>query len=366
MVLTLLAVVFSFTGLSSGRLPAKQAFADSARVVSLYADGQKEIFTTEAVTVAEALERAGVELGEGDVVEPAAETALPSQGPFNINVYRARPVIIKDESSEQVVQTAYQSPRKAVEAAGVEVYKEDLLRSETVQNIVEAGAIGTQIAIKRSIPVTLLADRKQQALRTQAKTVADFVLEKDIAIGPKDIVEPALKSPIVAGSTISITRVNEVVEVKEEAIPRATKTISDFTQLKGYRQVRTEGADGKKQVTYRVYFRDGEERQRETLKSVTISKPVTQVVVVGTKLNSLEESFYRLRLCESGNNYKSNTGNGYYGAYQFDVSTWRSNGGSGTYPHQAAPAEQDRVAQNLQSRRGWSPWPSCSRKLGLR
>ena len=76
------------------------------------------------------------------------------------------------------------------------------------------------------------------------------------------------------------------------------------------------------------------------------------------------DDFARLRQCESGNNYRINTGNGYYGAYQFNLNTWHGLGYSG-YPHQAAPATQDQAAHELQADRGWSPWPACSRKLGL-
>jgi hypothetical protein len=71
-----------------------------------------------------------------------------------------------------------------------------------------------------------------------------------------------------------------------------------------------------------------------------------------------------LRNCESGGNYSENTGNGYYGAYQFSLSTWQGLGYSG-YPNQASPAEQDTAAAALQARSGWGQWPSCSRQLGL-
>ncbi len=73
----------------------------------------------------------------------------------------------------------------------------------------------------------------------------------------------------------------------------------------------------------------------------------------------------RLRQCESGGNYGANTGNGYYGAYQFDLRTWRGLGLSGR-PSDASPAVQDAAANRLQSQRGWQPWPGCARKLGLR
>ncbi|MGD0380549.1 MAG: transglycosylase family protein [Acidimicrobiales bacterium] len=71
-----------------------------------------------------------------------------------------------------------------------------------------------------------------------------------------------------------------------------------------------------------------------------------------------------LRRCESGGNYADNTGNGYYGAYQFSLATWRGLGFTGL-PSAAAPAVQDRAAQELQARSGWGQWPSCSRQLRL-
>jgi hypothetical protein len=61
--------------------------------------------------------------------------------------------------------------------------------------------------------------------------------------------------------------------------------------------------------------------------------------------------------------YASNTGNGYYGAYQFDLPTWRSVGGTGL-PSDASPAEQDMRAGMLIDSRGLAPWPTPSRRCG--
>ena len=76
-------------------------------------------------------------------------------------------------------------------------------------------------------------------------------------------------------------------------------------------------------------------------------------------------SLRRLRGCESGGGYRTNTGNGYYGAYQFDAGTWRGMGFSGL-PHTAPAVVQDAAAARLQAHRGWAPWPACSQALGLR
>lgn len=72
-----------------------------------------------------------------------------------------------------------------------------------------------------------------------------------------------------------------------------------------------------------------------------------------------------LRRYESGGNYRTDSGNGFYGAYQFDARTWRSVGGSGN-PAAASPAEQDARAAELARRRGYQPWPVTSHICGLR
>lgn len=81
--------------------------------------------------------------------------------------------------------------------------------------------------------------------------------------------------------------------------------------------------------------------------------------------SSLNHDLYKLRTCESGNNWHANTGNGYFGAYQFSRSTWHGLGYGGR-PDRARPATQSHAALKLHSRQGWRPWPACARKEHLR
>ena len=69
--------------------------------------------------------------------------------------------------------------------------------------------------------------------------------------------------------------------------------------------------------------------------------------------------------CESGGDWGSNTGNGYYGGLQFSQSSWGAVGGRG-YPHEHSRAEQIRRAELLLAEQGWGAWPACSSELGLR
>ncbi|MGY5078478.1 transglycosylase family protein [Streptomyces nigrescens] len=78
-------------------------------------------------------------------------------------------------------------------------------------------------------------------------------------------------------------------------------------------------------------------------------------------------SWDRLAGCESGGNWRIDTGNGFSGGLQLAHSTWHSFGG-GAYASRAARAtraQQIQVAQRVLARQGWGAWPACSASLGL-
>ena len=75
----------------------------------------------------------------------------------------------------------------------------------------------------------------------------------------------------------------------------------------------------------------------------------------------------RVAQCESGGNWKINTGNGFYGGVQFAAGTWKAYGGN-TYANQAhlaTKAEQIAIARRVLAGQGPGAWPVCSRRAGL-
>jgi resuscitation-promoting factor RpfA len=92
----------------------------------------------------------------------------------------------------------------------------------------------------------------------------------------------------------------------------------------------------------------------------------TPVALAGTADASTGGSKWdRIAQCESGGNWRSTTGNGYYGGLQFTRSTWRAFGGAGM-PHRASRSQQIAVAERVLAKQGWRAWPVCSRKVGYR
>jgi Transglycosylase-like domain len=104
--------------------------------------------------------------------------------------------------------------------------------------------------------------------------------------------------------------------------------------------------------------------------TTTVAPTTTLAPAVTTTAPSAAEPppaggvWLELRECESGDNYQTDTGNGFYGAYQFAALTWSGLGLSGL-ASQAPYWVQDEAAQRLQAQYGWRPWPACSAALGL-
>jgi LysM repeat protein len=90
----------------------------------------------------------------------------------------------------------------------------------------------------------------------------------------------------------------------------------------------------------------------------------TPLVLAGTASAAPQGAWDKLAQCESGGNWSTNTGNGYYGGIQFNASTWHAYGGAGM-PHRASKAQQIAVAERTLAAQGWGAWPACSRKMGL-
>ncbi len=94
--------------------------------------------------------------------------------------------------------------------------------------------------------------------------------------------------------------------------------------------------------------------------AVVVGAPVA---LAGNAEAATDATWDRLAQCESGGNWAINTGNGYYGGVQFNLTTWRAYGGTGL-PSNAGRAQQIAVAERVLAAQGWGAWPSCSKQTG--
>ena len=363
-----------FLALIGGTFMVDNALADSEQpavsaeetLVTIYDRGAEKTIVTKARTVREALKVANVTIDEAqDVIEPALDDEMVASK-YHINIYRARPITIVDGGKRLSITTAQQTPALIAKAAGLKMYNEDKTEVSKPSDVVVDGA-SLVMKVDRATAVNFVLYGKPSVMRTHAETVGELLDEKHITIGKDDTLSVDKSTKIVADMKIELWRNGVQTVTVEEDIAFETEKVQDANRDIGYREVKQPGENGKKNVTYEIEMRNGQEVARKEIASVATKEPKKQIEVVGAKhttsfTGDFSQALSRLRSCEGS--YSSNTGNGYYGAYQFDVRTWGGYGGY-TYASDAPPSVQDEKAWLTYQSRGWQPWPSCSRSQGL-
>ena len=344
----------------------KPAVKAGEKLVTIYDRGAEKTIVTKARTIREALKLAKFSIDERqDVVEPSLDSEMVAEK-YNINIFRARPITIVDGNKRLKVTTAEQTPALIAKAAGIEVFEEDKTTLSNSDNMAVDGA-NMVMKIDRASMVNFVLYGKESVIRTHAKTVGELLKEKNINPKKDDTLSVDRSAKIIPGMKIELWRNGKQTITAEEDVKFEVEKVQDANRDSGYREVKQAGENGKKNVTYEIEMKNGVEVSRKEIASVVTKEPKRQIEIVGTKSStsfsgSFSEALARLRSCEGS--YTSNTGNGYYGAYQFDKRTWGNYGGY-ELASDAPAAVQDEKAWQTYKARGWQPWPTCKVKMGL-
>ena len=89
----------------------------------------------------------------------------------------------------------------------------------------------------------------------------------------------------------------------------------------------------------------------------------TPLAIAATPAQAASVNWDAVAQCESGGNWNTNTGNGFYGGLQFTQSTWKAYGGAGS-PQTASREQQIAVAERVLQGQGIGAWPVCGKKAG--
>ena len=360
--------------LVGGLFFVNQALADATKpaakadekLVTIYDRGAEKTIVTKARTIREALKLAKFSIDERqDVVEPSLDSEMVAEK-YNINIFRARPITIVDGNKRLKITTAEQTPALIAKTAGIEVFEEDKTTLSNSDNMAVDGA-NMVMKIDRASMVNFVLYGKESVIRTHAKTVGELLKEKNIDPKKDDTLSVDRSAKIIPGMKIELWRNGKQTITAEEDVKFEVEKVQDANRDSGYREVKQAGENGKKNVTYEIEMKNGVEVSRKEIASVVTKEPKKQIEIVGTKSStsfsgSFSEALARLRSCEGS--YTSNTGNGYYGAYQFDKRTWGNYGGY-ELASDAPAAVQDEKAWQTYKARGWQPWPTCKVKMGL-
>lgn len=344
---------------------ASPAITSGKRLITIHDDGQDRGILTRATTMRQALEEAQIHLDANDTVEPALDDELVGNN-YEANIYRARPVTIIDGAVRTKVMSPYRTASQIVKQAGMTLQDEDTTKMDANTNVVTEGT-GVRLTINRATPFTLVLYGKQIQAFTQAKTVEEMLQEKKITISKNDTLALPQSTPITPGLIVELWRNGKQTQTVEEEIPFETEKIQDSARPINYREIKTSGVNGKKTVTYEVTMKNGKEESRTVIQSVETKQPVKQVEIVGARYTGgplSEVQINALGQCESGMTANRNSGNGFYGAFQFTASTWRAYNKTYAYASDAPLDVQKQAVQDLLSKSSiYTQFPGCAKKM---
>jgi resuscitation-promoting factor RpfB len=358
------------------------AYASLDKDVTLSVDGEHRQVSTMAGTVGELLKSQHIAINEHDVIAPGTSAKL-TDGTV-VAVQFGRQLKVNVDGKSQAYWTTATNVGEALASLGLATQGADLSTSRSTR----IGREGLSLDIATLKVVTIDAAGRKRVIKTTGQTVADALAAAKIKVDSNDKLSVRASTRLVDGASFRYTKVDvRKVTQKKEVTHSVVRKNSD-SLAKGTTKVDVQGRDGVRTIVVRETRHNGKVKDRKKLSSTITTAPITEVILVGTKVPESKPEpspkattpkqpsssstsstpsgsvWDRLAECESGGNWSINTGNGFYGGLQFSLSTWRAYGGTGM-PHEASREEQIAVAERVQDGQGWGAWPACTAKLGI-
>lgn len=345
-------------------------------------NGDKVELATFAEDVDGALQAAGVQVGEEDIVSPAPSESVADGD--EISVRTAKPVAVSIDGEQQQLSTTDLTVSDLLNnlqgvnpGAAVKSGEDDVDKDAQLKDGMDLEVVSPKI-------IKINDGGKNTYTKIAAKTVGDVLKERGIKLDEDDRVFPAKEEKVTEGMSIKVERIDIQTEDVTEEFDAEPHFVDDPELEAGAEEVREQGEKGKREITRKVTLKNGKKESEEVIKDEVVVGPKPATIARGTKQAEPEPQggnpgasapavadgsvWDSIAQCESTGNWSINTGNGFSGGLQFTPSTWAGFGGTEYAPEawQATREQQIAVAQKVQASQGWGAWPACTSKLGLR
>lgn len=341
------------------------------KTVTVDVNGEQVELTTFAGDVDGALQAAGVEVGDQDLVYPAPSEALASGD--TVTVRTAKPVAVSIDGGEAQEFTTT--------AATVNDFLEELpgVAGGSAHDYEADQPVTDGMSIEVTSPKIVAIEDAGRTTYTSApvRTVGELLSTRGVVVDSNDRVTPSLNTPIAENMTVRIERVDVSERTATEEFEAKPKYVDDDSLAPGEEEVREKGEKGERKITTRVVTVNGQVESKDVVKREETRQARPAVIARGKLAGNTGAAapavgdgsvWDAIAQCESGGNWAINTGNGYYGGLQFAASTWTGHGGGQYAPtaDQATREQQIAIAQKVQASQGWGAWPACTARLGIR
>ena len=335
-------------------------YAALSKDVTLTLDGQTRQVSAIGDTVGDVLAAEGVHVTDKDLVAPAIDESVTDGSAIAVQFGRPLELSVDGDATTYWVNST--DVASALSEIGRRFDGADLSTSRS--SSIGRKGLSLQVVTPKVVKIKIGA-KDLRKKKVAALTVADVLDSMGFEVDKHDKVTPSLTTEIADGDEVVVKDIRIATKkVAREVVDAPVVEREDPTMLEGEEEVVQAGSDGVRNVTYRLRFVNGEMVARKVVDAKVRVKAVPTIVRVGTKEVATSNFaggstvWDALARCESGGNWAINTGNGYYGGLQFDISSWLANGGDdfASRPDLASRAEQITVANRYYAKSGLGPW----------
>jgi hypothetical protein len=161
-----------------------------------------------------------------------------------------------------------------------------LLARRTSLVTLSVALVSCQLSASRGaqIDVRIEADGGIRSVSVPAgSTVGDALLVAGITAGPLDRTEPPAYVVVQAGATLRLFRVEEEFRTEVHSIPFARQILRNESLPEGVERLVQPGVNGEEELTYRAIVENGVVESETVMKSVLISEPISEIVMIGSR-----------------------------------------------------------------------------------
>lgn len=257
-----------------------------AREITLIIDGETQLFETPYENPADILRQAEVTFSGRDVIQVDGSSATIADleawtvPATEITIDHAHEITVIDETEESIFLTTASTVGDALFEADIDIFLTDTV-SPDVSSVIDGDLT---VSISRARSITIHVDGTLIETRVRGATVADALSESGIALVALDYTIPAIDSEITADTIINILRVTESLESTDTTIPYETVYQADASLELDQQRIIQAGQSGIERFNERLRFENGVEVAREPIGTEIIQEAQNQILSYGTNI----------------------------------------------------------------------------------
>ena len=253
-------------------------FLRLSKEVTLVVDGASRTVGTFSSSVGTLLEEEGIRVDRHDEVSPGLLASI-TEG-MEVQVLLAKEITVLVDDLERTVHvTGDTTVQDVLEQVNVRISRHGVLEPSRGAEVED----GDVIVYDPAVSVTLAADGRVRDVVTNADDVGVLLGSLGIELGGEDRVEPRPRTDLRQGLQVTVIRVTHREVADQQPILYSTEVRKTNDLMLGIRRVQRAGVPGALRRIYDLTLENGQEVARTLLRTETVRRPVSQVILEGTR-----------------------------------------------------------------------------------